>query len=224
MSNLLDITGQVFGRLTAIKFNNGTWECSCSCGKKTTATGSNLRAGNKRSCGCLQVEVNKLLGAQLSKKYNNKHGLRKHPIYKLWNNVMTRCYNKKYHRYKDWGGNGITVCPEWHDPAVFIEWCEQNGWNTKLQLDRINNEGPYCPSNCRFVTPSDNMANQKAIRSNNTSGYRGVTFNGASWCWKLTYCGKTYRKFGFQTAKDAAISRNQFIDSGVPGTKNKIVE
>lgn len=222
MSTIIDITGQVFGRLTAIKFNNGKWECSCSCGNSTTATGGNLRAGNKRSCGCLQKESNKKSGEKLAKKYNSTHGLRNHPIYKLWNNMMTRCYNKNYCRYKDWGGSGITVCKEWHDVQVFINWCLSNGWDSKLQLDRKDNKESYCPSNCRFVTPSENMANQKPIRSNNTSGYRGVGFNGASWCWKLTYRGKTYRGFGFNTAKDAAIARNQFINSGIPGTKNII--
>ena len=222
MATVINLTGQVFDRLTVLEYKNGKWECLCSCGNKTSATGGNLRAGNKRSCGCLQKEINKTLGVRLAAKYNTSHGMRHHPIYRLWNNIMTRCYNKNYARFADWGGRGIQVCKEWHSVKNFIQWCQNNGWDDTMQIDRKDNDGDYCPENCRFVPPSTNMANQRPIRSNNSSGYRGVYFNGHAWAWRLTYNGKTYRKFGFSTAKEAAIGRNIFIDSGVPGTKNKI--
>ena len=74
---------------------------------------------------------------------------------------MTRCYNVKYHRFKDWGGRGMIVCKEWHDTSVFIKWAEENGWKPNLQIDREDNDGPYSPDNCRFVTAHVNMLNRR---------------------------------------------------------------
>lgn len=98
------------------------------------------------------------------------HGLSRTPQYKLWQGMIARCERpetKDYHRY---GGRGIKVCAEWHDKKTFIQWCLDNGWQKGLQLDRIDNNGDYCPTNCHFVTPKDNMKNRR-----NTLMFKGVS-------------------------------------------------
>ena len=139
------------------------------------------------------------------KKYV-KHGLRKHPIYKLWNNIMTRCYNENYYRYSDYGGRGIKVCQEWRNTEVFINWAINNGWESNLQIDRKDNNKDYCPDNCRFVTNSVNMLNQR-VRIDNSFGKTGIQHNGTSWGFKITYQYNTFRKFGFNTAEEAEFAR-----------------
>jgi len=219
----INISGMVFGRLTVLDYSteHGKWNCLCSCGKRKMATGGNLRCGNVQSCGCLAKETSSVLCKRLALA-GITHGLRQHPIYKLWNNIMTRCYNKKYYRYDDYGGRGITVCKEWLDTSTFIEWASNNGWKKGLQIDRKDNDGPYSPDNCRFVTNSVSMLNQR-VRIDNTSGYRGVTGSGDRWFWRLTYKGVTHRGSVCTTAKDAAFLRNLFIRKNrIPATLNKL--
>jgi len=225
MKTPMDLTGLVFGRLTVLqrckdKTRAIKWECLCSCGKHKIVVGSNLRSGTTKSCGCLSKEVSSQLGKELAANCVT-HGLRQHPVYKLWNNMMTRCHNPKYHRYEDYGGRGIQVCEKWHDTATFITWAVLNGWEKGLQIDRKDNNGPYSPDNCRFVGNSRNMANQRPIRSNNTSGYRGVQVSSSAWNWRVTYKGQTHRGFGFPTPYDAAFARNWYIHKNrIPATLN----
>ncbi len=107
-----------------------------------------------------------------------KHGLWKHPLYKTWGKMKERCYNQKYKSYKNYGGRGITVCEEWkHDPKTFVEWCLAHGWQKGLLIDRRDNEGNYSPDNCRFVDAGLSARNKRLLRSDNTSGYVGVSFH-----------------------------------------------
>lgn len=88
-------------------------------------------------------------------------GLHKHPIHERYMSIKDRCYNKNFHHYHRYGGRGISVCPEWlNDFMLFYTWCVQNGWRRGLQLDRINNDGNYCPENCRFTTARVNSNNR----------------------------------------------------------------
>lgn len=88
-------------------------------------------------------------------------GIRKHPFYSTWANMMARCYRNKAPCYKNYGGRGIYVCKEWHDSAVFIKWAEQNGLRNGLEIDRIDNDQKYSPINCSIAT--------RAINNRNTS-------------------------------------------------------
>jgi len=102
-----------------------------------------------KSCGC-----NK----------NIKHGDRKIRLYGVWTNIKTRCTNPNNKRYKDYGGRGITICPEWaNDYIVFRDWSLSNGYQEGLQINRINNNGNYCPENCNFVTAKENSWNTRRI-------------------------------------------------------------
>jgi hypothetical protein len=95
---------------------------------------------------------------------NREHGYSQHPVYFIWKAMRQRCNNPKAQRYKDYGGRGIKVCSEWNDPINFIEWAFQQGYQPllKLTLDRIDNDGNYEPSNCRFVPQSINNLNQRS--------------------------------------------------------------
>lgn len=82
-------------------------------------------------------------------------------LFNVWQTMKARCENRNREKYKDYGGRGIKVCDEWHDPANFVRWALNNGYAQGLQLDRIDNDGNYCPENCRFVTPKENSRNRR---------------------------------------------------------------
>lgn len=89
--------------------------------------------------------------------------LRGHPLYGVWSSMRKRCDNPNYSQFKDYGGRGIFVCDEWRASSrAFIAWALSHGWQPGLQLDRRDNEGPYSPGNCRFVTRSVNRLNCRA--------------------------------------------------------------
>ena len=88
-----------------------------------------------------------------------------------------RCSNSKYSSYKNYGARGISVCKEWEDPETFILWALSNGWSEGLQIDRIDNNGNYTPSNCRFVNNRQNVLNQRPLKASNTLGFSGITYD-----------------------------------------------
>lgn len=92
-----------------------------------------------------------------------KHGayVKNKNLYNTWQTMIRRCEDVKRVKYKDYGGRGISVCEEWHDPNIFIDWALANGYKKGLQLDRINNNGNYEPSNCRLVTTKENSRNRR---------------------------------------------------------------
>lgn len=158
MGAKLDLTGQKLNRLTAIedtgkrnKSGQAIWKCECECGRVCFVSASNLKRGNTQSCGCLRYErfVESI----------TTHGRSKTPSYKEWWSMMDRCYNENNAAYKDYGGRGIKVCPEWHDRETFCEWADSHGCKKGLQLDRRDNNGDYSPENCHYVTPKQNMRN-----------------------------------------------------------------
>lgn len=106
---------------------------------------------------------------------------RAHPdykIYKCWNSMKQRCYNENNKAYKNYGARGITMYDEWKNNFLsFYEWAKDNGWKEGLELDRIDNNGNYEPSNCQFITQGENLSVGKLRkRTDNISGYVGV-------CW-----------------------------------------
>lgn len=160
MGKFADISGYKFGRLTVIeksgshKKGYALWLCCCECGETTIVRSDKLKSGNTMSCGCLMSE-------KFSEK-KVKHGLSKSPIYTVWRGMKSRCYNKNHVGYKNYGGRGIEICDEWkEDFERFYIFCVKNKWRKGLEIDRINNNGNYEPSNCRFVTPSENNKNKR---------------------------------------------------------------
>lgn len=154
-TRIKDITGQTFGRLTAIRFSHQAeksraayWLCRCSCGSLHTASGAQLRCGGVRSCGC----------SVKGKRGPVTHGLSLGPdgkrsrLYSIWANMLSRCRNPNISSYRAYGARGITVCEEWTDFPAFHAWATSNGYAADLSLDRIDNDGNYEPANCRWVT------------------------------------------------------------------------
>lgn len=113
------------------------------------------------SCGCARAEN----FAVSRRRHGYSSGIADgkriyHPLFKVFGSMKTRCYNANSPDYKNYGGRGIRICDTWlNDRAAFIGWGEANGYGPGLQLDRINNDGNYDPSNCRFVTPAVNSRN-----------------------------------------------------------------
>lgn len=164
-----DITGQTFGRLTALyrvgknKQNNAVWHCKCQCGNETDVSLPALQNGKSLSCGCLKKE--KLI------KRNTKHGLAKTRIYKEWKAIKDRCYRPTHEYYEYYGGKGIQVCEEWKNNFDnFYNWAINNGYQDDLTIDRKDNTKNYCPENCRWVTSKEQANN----RTNNVV----VNYNG----------------------------------------------
>ena len=103
------------------------------------------------------------------------HGYSNHPLYHVWFNMRDRCCNKNHVAYKDYGGRGISVCLDWlNNPKAFIQWALCHGWEKGLWIDRIDNNGNYELGNCRFVNTGLSARNQRLLKSNNITGYRGV--------------------------------------------------
>lgn len=110
---------------------------------------------------------------------NYKHGYRRHPLYRLWSLIKTRCCNPACEAYPRYGGRGITICNEWKDNFIpFRDWALTNGYEQGLEIDRINNDGNYEPTNCHFVTRRENSNNR---RNNKKITAFGETKTVADW-------------------------------------------
>lgn len=112
---------------------------------------------------------------------NRKHGLYRENVglFNVWQTMKGRCENPNRQKYKDYGGRGIKVCEEWQSASNFVLWALRNGYEKGLQLDRINNDGDYCPENCRFVTPKENSRNRRNTKRLTVAG---ETKTVAEWC------------------------------------------
>lgn len=163
MAIFKDLTGERIGRLTVIERaksitqKNGKlvtrWLCKCDCGNIKIIRADTLGRGTK-SCGCLKHE--------LDKKQHTNDPVKFKRLYRIWCCMKQRCYNKNLKAYKDYGGRGIQVCDEWiNNYRKFESWSLKNGYDDTLTIDRINNNGNYEPSNCRWVTREMQSKNKR---------------------------------------------------------------
>lgn len=167
MSKAIDLTGMRFGKLVAVSQAESTynannkpmrrWLCKCDCGNTIVTSRQNLRKGDTKSCGCYKL--------QSTKERMTTHGESKSILYKRWKAMRKRCQNPNNSDYPHYGGRGIKVCDEWQDYLKFKEWALSHGYSDDLSIDRIDVDGDYEPSNCRFITMQEQCNN----RSNNIS-------------------------------------------------------
>lgn len=213
MASKLDLTGSRFGRLTVLcKDCNDTqgrmWLCQCDCGNKKSIRVDHLKTGATTSCGCYNREV--------ASKRNRTHGMTKSPEYAAWEHMKARCENPSDSRFHCYGARGIKVCERWRGENGFQNFIADMGLKPGrgYSIDRINNDGDYEPSNCKWSTDNE-QANNKS--NNIYISYQGETKTLKEWSrelgldyknlWeRMKYYGWSFEKT-IKTKKRETVSR-----------------
>jgi hypothetical protein len=151
----LNLAGCTFGKWTVLEKvedsrKDSYWLCKCECGTVKSVKGTNLTTNNSTHCKkCTSLT------------HGDSGAYKRTKLYARWINMKARCNNPNATRYENYGGRGITVCQEWQDSfEAFKEWALANGYEENLQINRIDNDGNYCPENCDWVTNTENLRNQ----------------------------------------------------------------
>ena len=155
MSKHLDLTAQVFGRLTLVEFlpgsrsSPGKWRCRCECGKEVVVRAADILKGHTQSCGCYNKQ------RIHDTKYVHGHGKDSSGIYSSWLHMRGRCLKPNNKDYKYYGGKGIKICDDWLTYTKFESWALTHGWQEGLTIERIDSNKDYCPENCEWITQSE---------------------------------------------------------------------
>ena len=215
----VNLVGHKFNRLTVIS-RCGTnssgaalWDCECDCGNHVVVRSADLTRGHSKSCGCYNLEA-------LSKR--GKHWKSKSRLYNIWTSLKGRCYNPNDRAYDDYGKRGITVCDEWKNSYILFEkWAMNNGYNQGLSIDRIDVNGNYEPSNCRWTNDIIQARNR---RNSVFVSYHGKEATLEEMCQILDVNVNTIRsrmnKYGhtFESAVDSFPLTGKYVQYKKPKT------
>lgn len=166
----VDLTGRVFGRLVVVEQSDNRrgrvhWTCRCECGNTKSVAAKELVGGGTRSCGCLCM--------QLIEKLNKTHGMSRRKEYRIWRGMKERCLDENSRYFHHYGGRGIFVCERWIDSFENF-YADMGPKPPGMSIDRIDNDGPYSPDNCRWATQKE--------QTRNTRRTRLLTWNGQTLC------------------------------------------
>lgn len=158
----VDMTGERYGKLVVLKRGKRNdkrglyeWICQCDCGNIKSVVGKDMKNGNTNSCGCMSSR-------NFAGERTKTHGMSNDKLYNVWRSMKSRCTLPSQKSYKDYGGRGITVCEEWvNDFVCFYEWSVDNGYKDGLTIDRIDNDGNYEPTNCKWSTRTEQQKNKR---------------------------------------------------------------
>lgn len=211
-----DLTGQRFGKLIVIRpletDNRGYkhYLCQCDCGNQKEVSSRGLRRGSTKSCGCYRSEISRNKAIRLLDQ--TTHGMSKTRLYHIYYGMKARCYNPNNHKYKNYGGRGITICDEWMNSfESFRDWSLANGYRDDLSIDRINSDGNYEPSNCRWA---DNITQENNRTNNTIYEYKNIFHTQKEWC-ELLGCNRST----ITRAIKRGLTFEQFIENYEAGQR-----
>jgi hypothetical protein len=179
-----NLAGQRFSRLVVVEYaysksGGAYWHCVCDCGKKKAVPGRFLRSGDTSSCGCLRIERAAIATAKAKTTHghsSNRNKTRRSRTYSIWTNMHTRCSNEKSGKWMHYGGRGISVCERWRQFECFL--ADMGECPPGLELERLNVDGNYEPSNCSWVDRKTQCNNR---RNNNWLSIGGLRLTVAQW-------------------------------------------
>lgn len=158
---LIDLAGQRFGLWSAVKQTGNTkggsalWLCVCDCGTSRSVVGSDLRQGKSTGCGCAG---NDRIGS-----LNRSHGASRSRLHIVWKNMRMRCMNPKSAGFANYGGRGISMCPEWDDFSAFRQWALTAGYKETFSIERLDVNGNYDPANCIWADAQAQSENRRFV-------------------------------------------------------------
>jgi hypothetical protein len=181
-----DLCGKQYGRLRVIAFIESRkigprrwdkyWLCQCECGNQKVICQSSLSSGKSNSCGCLHK-------AALAQRVTT-HGASKTRVYSIWKTMRQRCNNPRDHRYPYYGGRGITICERWKQFENFA--ADMGEPPLGCSIERIDNDGDYCPGNCCWATQAEQIRNRRSYRKLITWNGEKLTFHQLAKRWQCS--------------------------------------